>query len=395
MRWATREINRGSSPLISGFAELPIDADRLFPELNEGKKSEVVLGLGRHEMIDVVSDDISSSASFASRYLSQKLRGFCIFKDPPRFDFLEEKAFIAAFLLKVALIILLIGYVYLLGQKVIFSVRLKLSMLFAFSLLMPMTIIMALTLDYVQQKEKEIVSQIQVKGFRLLENIDEKYQRFMQDHASSLTSYLYAWARRQPELNNRDEFRSLWNTMVKEFFVQEMILVDKDARNYLEGISEQMTLNPGIIKKSGAETIKIFTNGELLDEAYHMNLISMALADDFLERKNRIGILAAGDFEVNVLLTYLENVSRKDKKDLISFVGWKYGKLQEGFLQRYYTGRAAVPHEYRLIANTADENLPVVGTGLRNERIASLLKLIVNQQVASADRIRFGGKEYC
>lgn len=393
LRWATNEINRNNPALLAGFARYPLCVENIFPAMNQTLQTYVLMNLGLNEDINSGLETQRQSGRIACRYLSLDYRGFCLIRETPEANFELTKYAFIAFLSKVLLVFLFVGYVFTLGKKVAGSVRFKLTILFAFSLLMPVAIIMGLALEHVNQKEKEVVAQMQAKGFRLLESIDEQFSWFMQRHADNLSSFLAEWLE-EPENQSLQPrvMQSLWDKMVQRFYVQEMFFVDGDGRNYLEGISTRLSVNSRVIKKSGAETIHIFDENRLLDKTFEPDIISLMFAEEFLERNNRIIKLGMGGFEVSVFLSYLENMWQGQKRDLIAIAGWPYGKLQERFLQKYFSDPAVVADGYNLVALTIKEDRPVIGEKVKSARVNSLLKSLHSQQVSRADHVRINGR---
>lgn len=338
----------------------------------------------------VVEEDVGK---IACRFLSQTLRGFSIFRDRKIYqaDFSRGRAMgNAGKFVALAMFALL---VFQLKRSISLTVTIKVTAFFAYAAILPLLVIVSLSDRYLQQVELKIVEDAQKQAKKIIERLDEEYSLYLRIQAEKLDDLLERRFSSDADILEKPSvLKALDEEIYRLYQHNEIIIVDKEGRDFMQGFSPRFIMNRSLLRHTGRDATQILT-ADSYRSSIDLPLLAFNLASDMYTRRRRIEYFGVGDIDLGVFYKLLFPGRTDRRKMAFAAIFWKQSRLHENFIHNHPGSNNASNRTFRLaVLNRESEN--VIYAERQSHELQRLMNMASRKQTTQYALLDFAGKKY-
>ncbi len=394
LEWATEVLNRLDPDTVTGFAPYPPAESSLVPNLVGRDAADVIQALARREGPWFESSGEWNRTRVACRFLRHDWRGFCFFKTSNDAYFDDIGFFVLGLIARFSTIAGFIFLVHNLRHPVSLTVKLRILAFFAYAVCLPLLVIASLTMQYIEQSEKEMMNELKSDAQRAIEKIDAGYIWFQKELARRTAKYLSRTVERDPGLlHDRAALIRFYDGLKAEVNHSEIMIVDTSGEDYLLGIGRSISKNRVLMSRLGRDALQVAIAAKYASLSQELPLLVMHLADDFYYRQNSIGYLGVGDFEISAFYRLLRPRGSDLSASMFAGVFWRLREMHHDYIKQHCRQmfRETESMEFAVLDTEDDSLLEAPQTS--GSELIRFMKLSINRFSTNSERLRIAGRD--
>ncbi|MFZ5952506.1 MAG: PP2C family protein-serine/threonine phosphatase [Candidatus Rifleibacteriota bacterium] len=387
--YALKMLKKQHSSREFGYCSYPADEEKIVPGGIHFDKSRIVMALSRFESFmpeDLLRD---RNKVILCSPLNQKLRGFCI--APALADPAEAKMKFIASIIKffgLSVFVLLMAN---LRIRVQFSIKLKLVVLLLYSILVPASIMFFLAWDQYHQTRVELVKNEHETSLKILQTLDRRFGEFSDVLSHNLRNFFDSQVRSGKKFFDHPDKISLQKKyLVDRFFVDAILLFDKEKKEVLRFDRDGLIKNSAMLKMLGGTFLK-FSLGEI--EQLEKDLRTLDFSEEFIRDENKVKFLGLGNFSSYSFFRVLKGAGNGGE-DLVMMIFWDAERLQKIFVQKFLAGYRQLYMPRKIFSALKHDLVPIFGDSSDFMEILPAMNDAGQEKFTVYNSFRLNGKDH-
>ncbi len=326
-------LNRQLAGKIAGVQFFLLDEkeQKITPPISENLQSRLLINFGKFRQLAAAEQLESEGDYYNFQKLNQRWWAAAVMKK----EAIETGSFNAGhFFALLVIALILVSFVlycyFLVHENPLHSVKTRLILIFAYIVFIPSLIFTVIGLDFLKQKESQIVADNAVQAFQTLTSIDNQFKSFLYDKGTALNQTLDDIFR---GIGSLDEnlLASAAALVQKKFAPDTFIVTDDTGKDILKG-AYTVTIKDDFLRKTAAGELINYLNSRA-DKLYNPNQsVASGFALSFINNYRRLMLFALNN---NTFFSYLNTLREPETKRFTNLIQvfWQEKQVHYDYLK--------------------------------------------------------------